>query len=116
MGFTTSYDRDIDADLRWIDLEFIAANEQRILKRTEPIAPQTLRRATSAPEAHDGFGTKTLDLFEATAQSGNQWRLVAIEPEHIDWQSLRYASAGYACMTQTMFLDLVGVRGDARRP
>ena len=47
---------------------------------------------TLAPEAYDGFGTRTIGAAEF---SGQVMRRVWINPQHYDWQTQRYASGGY---------------------
>ncbi len=45
---------------------------------------------TNAPKDYDGFGTFTVN------QSGKD-RIVAIQEQHLDWQTHRYGSGLYAC-------------------
>lgn len=58
----------------------------------EPQPPASTEMYTSAPEAYDGFGTKTLAVVGRDRQSGNPVRKVAVENDHMDWQTQRYGS------------------------
>lgn len=62
---------------------------------------------TDAPEAYDGFGTRTLDIVGM--RRGNFFREVAIPAEHVDWQTSRYASGLYVAMTEG---EVIGKRID----
>lgn len=66
------------------------------LDPNDPLAVETLQQlnyepreyemvATTAPEDYDGFGT-------FTAGTHGPLRVVAIEPEHVRWQTMRYLS------------------------
>ena len=60
---------------------------------------------TTAPEAYDGFGTKTVQVLgekthrvEGVIHTDRVVRLVATPVRHVQWQRARYASGLYtAC-------------------
>lgn len=56
---------------------------------------------TDAPEAYDGFGTRTLLTTRVRGQvSNNPIRKVSIDPDHLEWQQGRYMSGMYFCLTE----------------
>lgn len=61
---------------------------------------------TTAPKNYDGFGTITLETFEKTEQHIGH-RMVAIQPEHIEWQTCRYGSGLYGTYSQATWASLV---------
>lgn len=56
---------------------------------------KTIKLHTSAPEAYDGFGTKTLRIAGTDVKNGNPVREIRVEGQHYDWQTSRYASGNY---------------------
>ena len=60
-----------------------------------------LIRYTTAPEAYDGFGTRTARV--AGDDGGKPIRMVLIESDALQWQDTRYASGMHCCWTQEMF-------------
>lgn len=52
---------------------------------------------TDAPEAYDGFGTRTVRPVVATTKNGDPVREVAISPDARDWQTARYFSGLRTC-------------------
>lgn len=54
---------------------------------------------TSAPEAYDDFGTKTITVVGITKQN-KSLRKVEIIDEHIHWQRARYLSGLYEALTE----------------
>lgn len=64
-------------------------------------------RYTSAPEAYDGFGTHTTDTEVAVDHRGRVLRKAAIDPEHLNWQSMRYSSGLYACLSEEQLDEAV---------
>lgn len=57
-----------------------------------------MRTHTTAPEAYDGFGTKTVARDHIHDSKGIV-RTVETPSEHIEWQRLRYASGGHLALT-----------------
>ncbi len=56
----------------------------------------TIEILTDAPEVYDGFGTKTIGIVGTSKRhGGNAVRRVAIERDHFEWQTGRYASGSY---------------------
>jgi DNA polymerase III sliding clamp (beta) subunit (PCNA family) len=47
---------------------------------------------TNAPEAYDGFGTKTVRRCIGTDRNGKPWRMIQVRDEHTNWQYGRNAS------------------------
>lgn len=62
-------------------------------------------RYTNAPEAYDGFGTKTLRVV-GTDKRDRPIREVSIEPDHFKWQSMRYRSGMHPCWTREQLGEL----------
>lgn len=68
-------------------------------------------RYTTAPEDYDGFGTKTIVGNVAhLVQRGEivQDRVVreiSIEPQNLSWQTMRYSSGSYVCLTREKFRE-----------
>lgn len=54
---------------------------------------------TTAPIDYDGFGTVTYDHDAGTDNRGLTIRKVRIEPEHWDWQTMRYGSGLHGVAT-----------------
>lgn len=64
---------------------------------------------TSAPEAYDGFGTKTITENAFVSSKGQPVRLVETNPVHTDWQQMRYSSGLHLCVPESdvaEYLDL----------
>jgi hypothetical protein len=59
-------------------------------------------RYTDAPEDYDGFGTRTTKAEVAT-RKGRTLREVSIKTESLNWQTMRYSSGLYACLTEEQF-------------
>ena len=57
---------------------------------------------TSAPEAYDGFSTKTREWLRFKSRSG-PLRKVTIDEVDLAWQKSRYASGSYETLTQVDF-------------
>jgi len=74
-------------------------------------------RYTTAPSAYDGFGTKTLELkwVWQSKLNGNTKpvRKVVINPEHLQWQTMRYGSGMHPTWTEADFAEYKN-HGDIR--
>jgi hypothetical protein len=72
--------------------------EQHDLGTVEDVTDQYVFFATDAPEAYDGFSTFTLgqwpvpELYHGTRAARAPWRLVAMLPRDVTWQTMRYRS------------------------
>jgi len=64
-------------------------------------------RYTTAPEAYDGFGTTALGVV--AKMNNKQYRKVLIDPKHLKWQEMRYASGMCACCDAKHLLTLEGL-------
>ena len=68
------------------------------LARIEEVTDQYVFFATSAPESYDGFSTLMIGPWSVPEQYRGlrvekaNWRLVAIMPRDVQWQTMRYAS------------------------
>jgi hypothetical protein len=61
---------------------------------------------TDAPDAYDGFGTRTVD--HAIGKAGNKTvRLVTTPDEHVNWQRQRYGSGSHLAAAQDEWAGLV---------
>ena len=61
--------------------------------------PPRLLAVTSAPAQYDGFGTVAVAAtHEANSLMTPAGRVVAIDPEHYEWQARRYLSGMYCCV------------------
>lgn len=64
---------------------------------------------TTAPEAYDGFGTKTIEVVGDWVSKSNGQRKpvrkVQIDPEHFNWQSMRYSSGMHPTWTEEQFQE-----------
>lgn len=60
---------------------------------------QTVKTWTDAPEAYDGFGTRTVEIvgIHETALGKRLVRLVETPSQHAGWQRSRYESGLYLC-------------------
>jgi hypothetical protein len=57
-------------------------------------------RVTNAPEPCDGFGTRTIEIPPLVpAQGGPAYRRVAIQPDALDWQTMRTSPDSIRCST-----------------
>jgi len=72
---------------------------------------ETNQYYTNAPEAYDGFGTKTINkntgYFD---RNGNELRIVEILALHNQWQTIRYSSGMKIFFTVDAldeFMDLI---------
>jgi len=65
-------------------------------------------RQTSAPQSYDGFGTISLVDCGDPDDKANYIRLVAIRPDHLEWQEGRYGS-GMHNVTEPI-IDARGLR------
>lgn len=81
----------------------LGEEEAEILEEI-PAYPDAVVLATEAPEAYDGFGTRTLALI-GQSKRGNAVRLVLVHREHFTWQTERYASGSHAFTSERMSLD-----------
>lgn len=54
---------------------------------------------TDAPVEYDGFGTATIESAGTRAIFGHVRRLVAVDPNYLDWQKCRYASGLFGYLT-----------------
>jgi hypothetical protein len=61
---------------------------------------------TTAPEAYDSFGTKTLAII-GTDSRGNSVRKVASQARHAEWQRGRYGSGLYMVADEAELQKLV---------
>lgn len=68
---------------------------------------KTIRVITSAPEAYDSFGTKTV-VKEYAKNDRHSFRLVEIAAEHYDWQTNRYLSGLHPFCDQDKESEFVG--------
>jgi len=72
-------------------------------------APDTfIIRQTNAPQSYDGFGTISLVDCGDPNDKTNYVRLVAIRPDHLEWQEGRYGS-GMNNVTDPI-IDALGLR------
>jgi hypothetical protein len=63
-------------------------------------------RYTSAPEAYDGFGTRTIALTDwELPKSHHRVRQVEIEAEHLEWQTSRNSSGLHVTLTEAQFRE-----------
>ena len=62
-------------------------------------------RYTTAPVDYDGFGTKCHGVVGTTC--GKDVRLVGIDPDHLNWQDMRYGSGMHSCRTREDWDELV---------
>lgn len=64
---------------------------------------------TTAPEAYDGFGTKTVEAAWTWVSKSNgarkPVRKVSIPYEHFEWQSMRYGSGLHPTWTEEQFQE-----------
>jgi hypothetical protein len=63
---------------------------------------------TTAPEAYDWFGTRTVRIAGCT--SGKVVRMVSSRPAHVEAQRDRYASGCHMAKDETDWLKLVGYK------
>ena len=63
---------------------------------------------TTAEEAYDGFGTKTVESGRYQTKQGKPVRKVSVQDEHRGWQEMRYASGLHLAATPEQFADLLG--------
>ncbi len=70
--------------------------------------PPTVLRYTDAPEAYDGFGTRTIDPNAGVDKNGRVIRLVAIEEAHRVWQVSRYESGAYVVILKEELVTFKG--------
>ena len=60
---------------------------------------ETVNLITSAPEALDGFGTRTVEHLPYRSRAKRaQYRLVAIRADVVDWQAARYSSGQHTAL------------------
>ena len=62
---------------------------------------------TNAPEAFDGFGTKTIGTTEYQTNNGKPIRKISITPKNYEWQSQRNSSGMYITLSETDFAEWV---------
>ena len=61
---------------------------------------------TNAPEPYDGFGTRTRAILPLVPTLGRPpYRRVAIRPDPIDWQTMRYKSGLYPVLDEQTFAE-----------
>lgn len=60
-------------------------------------------RYTTAPEAYDGFGTKSRGVV--AMDNDKPVRMVEINPEHLNWQEGRYGSGMHCSCTLHDYLQ-----------
>ena len=70
----------------------------------EPVpAPGCSFYYTTAPEAYDGFGTKTIQPNCGTNSTGKTWRLIQVFDIHTNWQYGRNGSGNHATIAADEF-------------
>lgn len=91
--------RSIAADAADASMEELEAAAE-ILEHGQQGEMAPIRRVTMAPEAYDGFGTRTVRRM-----AGRAWRLVEIPhaAQVNDWQVQRYGSGLYGVFTVDAF-------------
>jgi hypothetical protein len=62
---------------------------------------------TDAPEAYDGFGTRTLAVVGLSRRG--PVRKVETPREHAEWQRMRYGSGLHCFMTEAQWADMLRV-------
>lgn len=62
---------------------------------------------TTAEEAYDGFGTRTVEAGRYVSK-GKPIRKVEVEDAHLDWQRARYFSGLHLCVPEDEFRELIG--------
>lgn len=76
-------------------------------ERSEPVPePGSAFYFTTAPEAYDGFGTKTIEANAGKASNGKQWRKVQILDRHFEWQNGRNGSGFHPTVPALQFEEL----------
>lgn len=63
---------------------------------------ETVIRYTTAPEAYDGFGTRTL-YNRCGFDNGKPVRRVEIQVPHLEWQEQRYGSGMHVSLSEDGF-------------
>ncbi len=77
------------------------ADTDGLVFRAVPAAQEELRVVyTTAPEAYDGFGTRTLAEVAGTDRRGKTIRKVGIRPNAWEWQTQRYGSGMHAAVEE----------------
>ena len=67
-----------------------------------------VERYTTAPEAYDGFGTKTIEIVGYYRNDPTRpVRKISVNPDHLDWQSGRNGSGLHPTWTEEQFQELV---------
>jgi hypothetical protein len=75
--------------------------EKHQLGAVEDITSQYVFYVTNAPEAYDGFSTLPIgttpvpEKYTGTRAAKDTWRIVAIMPRDVEWQTMRYHSGLY---------------------
>lgn len=74
--------------------------EEDIERVAAVVADQRDLYVTTAPESYDGFGTFAVGTEPADRDRTRKatLRVVAIAPEHVSWQTMRYASGNEAAV------------------
>jgi hypothetical protein len=73
------------------------------------VPPKTTQYVTDAPERYDGFGTETVTALPYKTMYGPV-RIVSIQDQHLEWQTVRYGSGLYIAYTRERWdhdLDLL---------
>jgi hypothetical protein len=78
-------------------------------KKTEMASTESKIYYTTAEEAYDGFGTKTIEQTNWTDDRGRQVRKVEIPNKANDWQINRYRSGNRGAFTEDEFEKYKGV-------
>lgn len=74
-------------------------------KPPEPVpAPGCSFFYTTAPEAYDGFGTKTINPDCGKNSNGKTWRLIQIEDRNLNWQDGRNGSGMHPTISVDDFI------------
>jgi hypothetical protein len=73
---------------------------------------KTIRLHTSAPEAYDGFSTKTVRVVGTDLKNGNPVREITIDEKDYDWQTSRYGSGNHRFTNDFMKLEDYSRLGD----
>jgi hypothetical protein len=63
-------------------------------------------RVTNAPQAYDGFGTRTIEILPLLPTRGRPpYRSVAIRKDALDWQTMRYQSGLHPVLAEQTFAE-----------